>query len=269
MPESCEVKLTTDYLNSRLENKIILKWVFIGGQYEEKHPDGFNEFKINLPLIVDKVNCKGKLIYFVLHNEFQTFYILHSLRVTGRWQVNKDKYCRWYIEFKGENDTNERLWFHNPRCLATLCFTTNKHVFNNNLSRLGPDILSDKFTLTVWEKLLTMYKNRNITSFLMDQRVISGCGVYIKSEALWYAKISPLRKVKSLKQYETDLLYEALRIIPRIAYNYKGLSLKNYTDHNGRKGSYEYKLQIYGKKHAQKTKTADGRTTYWDPDRQI
>jgi len=130
---------------------------------------------------------------------------------------------------------------------------------------LGPDILTDSFTLPKWRTLCASHGNKNITAFMMDQNIICGCGNYIKAEALHYSKISPLRKVKSLSDGEIEKLYEALRVIPRIAYNNKGLSLRDYTDHNGNKGFHEFQLSIYGKKQATKTKTADGRTTYWDP----
>lgn len=264
MPESAEVKLTTEYLNSRLENQIVTGWTFVGGQYEDKYPDGFRDFESSLPLLVEQVNCKGKLIYFVLYNEFRTFYVLHSLRMTGRWQDQEDDYCRWYIEF-GNNDI---IWFRNPRCLATLQFTTNETIFRGMLNKLGPDILTPEFNLEIWRKLLEKHRKKNVTSFMMDQTIISGCGNYIKAEALYYAGISPLRKVGSLREEETEKLFEALRLIPRFAYNSKGLSLRDYTDPKGKKGYYEDKLRIYGKRKAKRTKTADGRTTYWDPEKQ-
>jgi formamidopyrimidine-DNA glycosylase len=182
--------------------------------------------------------------------------------MTGRWQNEPDKYCRWYIEL----DDGERIWFRNPRCLATLQFTDEERVFQAMLDKLGPDILSDNFTLSAWKSLLQKHRNKNVTSFLMDQNILSGCGNYIKAEALYYSKISPLRKVRSLKEHEDERLYEALRIIPRKAYNDRGLSLRDYADSRGKKGYYERQLKVYGKSSATRTKTPDGRTTYWDPE---
>jgi len=52
------------------------------------------------------------------------------------------------------------------------------------LHTLGPDIMGKEFKLCVFNKLIKQYSNRNITSFLMDQEVISGCGNYIKAEVL-------------------------------------------------------------------------------------
>lgn len=262
MPESAEVKLTTDYLKQRLENKAITNWVFTSGQYQDKNPEGFDEFEENLPLIVENVECKGKLIYITTFNEDGYFYILHSLRMTGRWQDYEDSNCRWNVELDNGKDT---LWFRNPRCFATLKFTPNKSILENTLKELGPDILTAEFSLDVWNEMLIEHKNKNITSFLMNQNIISGIGNYIKAEALHYAKISPLRKTGSLKTSEALKLYEGIRIIPRIAYNKNGLSISDYADSKGIKGTYGDDLKIYGKSFAERTKTSDGRITHWDP----
>lgn len=262
MPESAENRLTAEYLNSMLENKIITDFVFLGGQYEKERPTGFSDFFISLPLLVGEVKCKGKLIYISCYNEYSSFFILHSLRMTGSWREKQDDHCRWYIEIEGK----KKLWFRDPRCFATLYFTDDEDTMQETLEKLGPDILTDSFTLEIWRKKIADHPNKNITAFLMNQTIISGCGNYIKAEALYYSKISPLRKVSSLTENEAEKLYEALRIIPRLAYNNKGLSFRDYTDQYGKKGFYEFYLKIYNKKHATATKTADGRTTYWDPD---
>lgn len=261
MPESAEVKLTTDYLLSKLENKVINDWVFLSGQYEDKNPKGFDEFERNLPLIVENVQCKGKFIYFTLYNENGYFYIMHSLRMTGRWQDYEDKHCRWYIEIA---DNDEVLWFRNPRCFATLEFTSCQSELQKALDALGPDILTNDFNLNIWKSLIEKHKGKNITSFLMNQNIISGIGNYIKAEALYYAKISPRRKIGSLKEIEQEKLFEAVRIIPRVAYNRGGLSIRDYASSDGTKGSYGDDLKIYGKVEAEKIKTPDGRITYWD-----
>ena len=136
MPESAEVRLTTDYLKQCLENKAITNWNFTSGQYgEDKKPEGFDEFDDNLPLIVENIQCKGKLIYITTFNEKGYFYILHSLRMTGRWQDYEDSSCRWNVEL--DNGKNI-LWFRNPRCFATLKFTSDKSVLQDALENLGP-----------------------------------------------------------------------------------------------------------------------------------
>lgn len=262
MPESAEVKITTEQLDKSLDNKVIVDWVFPSGQYFNREPDGFEEFYDSLPLLVQEVGCKGKTIYIICHNEFKRFYILHSMRMTGSWKNKPVEYCSWYVEI----EKGKKLYFRNPRRLATLSFISNEDVFDRVLNSLGPDILTDGFTLEVWDKLLKKHSQKNITSFMMDQSIISGCGNYIKAEALYYAKISPLRKVHTLNENERDRLFQGLRIVPRSAYNFKGVSIRDFTDENSIKGGYEYHLKIYGKKWATRSKTPDGRITYWDPE---
>lgn len=265
MPEAPECRLTTDYLKSKLENKAISNWVFTSGQYEHKLPEGFEQFEDKLPFIVEDVQCKGKFIYFTLFNEDGYFYILHSLRMTGRWQDYEDEQCRWYIEL----DTNEKLWFRNPRCLATLTFTCKKDVLQKTLDNLGPDILTDDFKLPEWMKIIEKHKNKNITSFLMDQSIVSGIGNYIKAEVLYYAKISPLRKTGSLSVSEAEKLFEGIRIVSRVSYNKNGLSIRDYATSTGEKGEYSTELKVYGNPKARKLKTSDGRITHWDPNVQV
>lgn len=265
IPESAEVRLTVDFLNKSLKNNKITEWIFCGGRYTEEYPEGYEEFDIMLPLTVDEVNCKGKFIYFTLSNDSgEKIYIFHSLMMTGRWQKDHDDHCKWFVEI----DNGKTLWFRDPRAFATLIFSSNELALQEKLSKLGPDILKPEFKLPIFRQLVKKYSTRNICSFLMDQSVISGCGNYIKAEVLYDAKVNPTRKVGELSENEVDAIYQALYIIPRIAYNNKGLSLRDYADENGKFGNQDKKLKVYSKKWAKRTKTPDGRITYWDPNHQ-
>lgn len=265
MPEVSEVKLTTEYLEKTLSGKIITDWKFLSGKYHDAEPSGFNSFYNELPSMVSEIKCKGKLIYMHCFNEFHEFYILHNMHMTGSWREKPDESSRWFVEI----NSKQKLWFRDPRCFGTLMFTENEDIFKSIFNKLGPDIMSDEFNLQLWRKIIAQHKDKNVTSFLMDQSIISGCGNYIKSEVLYYAKILPSRKIDSLTENESEKLFEALRIIPRIAYLNKGLSLRDYTDPKGKKGFHEFQLQIYGQKNAKRQKTMDGRTTYFDPNIQV
>ena len=261
MPEGPECRLTVDFLHDKLCGKIIDKWIFCGGKYTDNYPKGYESFDTFLPAKVEEVSCKGKFIYFILSKNKEKYYIFHSLMLTGRWQNEHDDYCKCFIE----TENNKTIWFRDTRGFGTFYFTNSVEELELKLNTLGPDIMKPEFKLDKFKALVKKYNNRNITAFLMDQEVISGCGNYIKAEVLYYAKISPCRKTGNLKDNETELLYEALRIIPRLSYNNQGLTLRDYTDEDGNKGTYTKNLKIYGNKKAKKTKTADGRTTYWDP----
>lgn len=265
MPEGPECRLTVDFLDKNINGKTIYQWNFCGGKYTDNYPGGYECFDEFLPAKVDQVSCKGKFIYFTISKNDEKYYVFHSLMLTGRWQNEHDEYCKCFIEL----DDNKTIWFRDTRGFGTFYFTNNKEELENKLANLGPDIMKPEFKLDIFRSLAKKYSNRNITSFLMDQQVISGCGNYIKAEVLYYAQISPCRKIGNLKEKELELLYEGLRIIPRLSYNNQGLTISDYTDEDGNKGFYTTNLKIYGNKKAKKTKTADGRTTYWDPEHQI
>lgn len=239
-------KLMTDYLFEQLDNKIIVKWVFTRGKYKTRKPCNYKEFKLALPLLVEQVGCKGKIIYFVLYNEYCKYYILHSLQSEGEWGDVEDDMCKWYIHL----NSGKRIWFKNTSKLETLQFTSEKHVFDGLIGKLGVDILSENFTLNIWYDLIKNYSNLNVTIFLSNQHILSGCDSCLKSEVLYYSKISPFRKLKSLTDNEVDKLYEGLRILSRYAYA------------SGDTNNIERK--IYEKEGAVCVKTPDKKMTYWD-----
>ena len=261
MPEGPECRITTEELNHLMVGKTIEDWVFFGGRYTDTPPEGYACFDCALPLVVESVECKGKFIYFTLRDtDGKAQYILHSLMMTGRWQTEWDKYCKWYLQF----DTNETVWFRDPRALGTLRFTDSREVLDRAINRLGPDLLGSELTVDKLKELCMKYPNRNITSFLMDQQVMSGCGNYLKSEILYDARISPFRKVHSLSEDDRMRLLQALRTIPRLSYNSRGMTLRDYQNPNGDAGKFQFSLKVYGRKNMRRTRTADGRTTYWD-----
>lgn len=256
MTEIAEYKLITDFLNQKLKNNIITDWKFLNNQ--KSKPRGFEKFKKLLPFLIEDVFCKGKIIVITCYNENGRCYILHSIRANGRWQDFEDEECNWYVEINGL----QKIWFHNTSSMALLHFTMNESTMTNIIGKLGPDILSREFDLYVWKELIANHKNKNVTSFLMDQCIISGCGNYTKCEVLYYACISPLRKIGSLNETEIEKLFEGLRIIPRIAYNNRGY---DYINPQGRRGFHELYVMVYKKPTATITRTADGFATYWEP----
>lgn len=250
MTEGPEIKLITDYLNEKLENRALVDIHFCSGQYEDSFPDGFENIEEFFPLLFEGVYCKGKLIYFTLFNENKRFYILQDILLNGYWDTEERIGKRWYFLL----DNHEKLFFYDNSMLCTLKFIDNEEEIKEALSSIGPDIFSDEFTLSYWKGKIRENENKNITTFLMDQNIISGIGNYIKSEALYYAKVSPMRKVGSLTDLESEKLFEGIRIVSRFIYIV---------------GDIEANLQIYGKQHAKRTKTPDGRITHWDEKVQV
>ena len=78
------------------------------------------------------------------------------------------------------------------------------------IASLGPDALSEEFTLEVFAQLLAAKKGQ-IKGVLRDQSVIAGVGNAYSDEVLHVAKLSPYAKADSLDPEAVSRLYNAMR----------------------------------------------------------
>jgi formamidopyrimidine-DNA glycosylase len=76
--------------------------------------------------------------------------------------------------------------------------------------RLGPEPLTEEFTLEVFAGLLHGSRSQ-IKGVLRDQSVIAGIGNAYSDEILHVAKMSPFKLASSLTDDEISVLYDALR----------------------------------------------------------
>lgn len=256
--EGPEVLLITEYIEEQLKNKYVVDVII----YDEDTPLGYSKFMDMLPLKVTSVKCKGKFIWVEFEKKF---YMFHNIFSSGKWQEEEDgELTRWEIVIKDtkRNKHYKSLYYISKNHLSVIEFSNDYEDLRFHLEHTGPSILDPEFTKVMWKKIIQENQTKNITSILTNQKILSGCGNYIKSEALYYAKISPHKKVSDLTTDEIDKLYEGLIVIPRTSYNKGGYTI---TDYKGRYGEYEKDLKVYAKRGAKRLKTKDGRYTYWSP----
>ncbi|MHB1162369.1 MAG: DNA-formamidopyrimidine glycosylase [Chloroflexota bacterium] len=111
------------------------------------------------------------------------------------------------------------------------------------LDELGPEAISDQFTLESFQRMLRSTR-RQIKALLLDQRVVSGLGNIYTDEALFAARIHPLRPANSLSPEEVERLYQAIRTILPEAIALRGTTTRSYRDVMGRKGGYQERLKV-------------------------
>jgi formamidopyrimidine-DNA glycosylase len=111
--------------------------------------------------------------------------------------------------------------------------------------RLGLDPL-DELTLSDLRCLLNVRRGR-LKSVLLDQRTFPGVGNLYCDEALWRARIHPLRTAESLTRVETGRLYESLRGVLLQAIERRGTSFSDYRDASGAAGEFQDHLNCYGR----------------------
>ena len=139
------------------------------------------------------------------------------------------------------------------------------------LGELGPEALSEELTLDEFARLLR--RRRQIKALLLDQRVIAGLGNIYVDEALFEARVHPLRAANSLSPPEVARLYGAIRRMLVESIRLRGTTTRAYRDLLGRKGGYQTQLKVvaragqpcYGCPGVVEKMWAAGRETYYCP----
>jgi len=114
-------------------------------------------------------------------------------------------------------------------------------------SSLGQEPLARGFT-PAWLRALVRRRPRAaLKVLLLDQRAIAGIGNIYAIEALWRARIHPLRKAGSLRAAEVARLHEAIRWALRKGIRLGGASRRDYVDARGQEGRMQREFQVYAR----------------------
>ena len=112
--------------------------------------------------------------------------------------------------------------------------------------RLGGEPLDRAFTTASLERA---FANRRapVKAALLDQRAAAGVGNIYADEALWRARIHPLRPASSLSRKELAALRTALRQVLQTGIARQGATLRDYRAPDGAQGSMQDRFRVYGR----------------------
>jgi formamidopyrimidine-DNA glycosylase len=278
MPEGPEVKRTTERLNRLLQGKE-LQEIFVedlpwfGKQVRDDIMVLMSHLN-NEPITIDSVQCKGKFIYFTLGD----YHIHHTLGMTGTWRLpgkGDKKHRRMVLKM---TDGTEITYVDYRKFGTFKIFHDNPQRLVDKLQTLGPDMLNNTPDISVWVDRMRGshtrkgYGHKEITQVMMDQKVVTGIGNYIKAEALYMAEIHPNAIVSQLTDDDLTRLYEATVWVIKASYEARGATIRNYKLPNGDIGDYKFKFKVYAQKRdplgyqVKKMETADKRKTHWVPE---
>ena len=254
MPEGPEVSLMAHNLAKRFDRSELVSIMVHGGRYSRNpFPMGYDKFKKNLPSKIEKISNKGKFLYIKLQDNL---YLCISLSLSGHIIYNRGKYS--HLEFKTKD--NGSFYIDDLRNFAKIYFYTEEEL-EERLSLIGPDILHDKIPYSYFKDNIIRKKNTKIGCAIIDQKIISGVGNYIRSDALYEAKISPYRLVKDLKEEELRRIFKSIKKIASMSYKEQLRS----------DDIRSYKFYVYGRKITDKgeqvvrEKLEKNRNIYWVP----
>lgn len=140
------------------------------------------------------------------------------------------------------------------------------------LPDLGPDILEIELTSHEWACIFAKNRGKALHTLLLEQKIISGIGNYLKSDICYEARVLPSRKVSSLTEWEVEALRVAAHKIIRESYAYGGLTIKSYWSPDGSAGKYPARVynrsvDNYGQRIVYEK--MGGRGTYYVPGYQV
>lgn len=237
MPEVVEVCLTALWLLYELKNKMITDIQVVGGRYMKKPMKGFDNFKKINNYIVEKVNSKGKFLWFELKDKNgNMLYILNKFGMSGEWSFTKDDQSAVKFTIQDNNKKKTDLYFTDQRRFGTIEFTTDIKRLNAELTKLGDDLLKTEFSNSEFhdriknyvtrgtDKIIKTRYNNPIVVVLMEQNaktgIGSGIGNYLAASILYHAKMSPYTKIGKLYDSKilSNKLANSIKYVIKLAY---------------------------------------------------
>lgn len=239
MPEIIEVRNCADFIKKKIKKNEIIDIKILNGRYKNKGPfENYKKLKNNLPLKLIDVKTKGKMLYLIFD---KNLFLVNRLGLMGGWcfmKNNSNKYehpntYKYYFKYGDkqmmekyiknslnhlnfEIITNEgSLYYYDVLSYGTLKCVDNLDEMNKILKTLGPDIMDNNTTFEIFKNQILKKNNldKMIGNIIINQKIISGLGNYLRSDILWYSKINPLRKVKNLSNQELENIFNASKIL--------------------------------------------------------
>ena len=110
--------------------------------------------------------------------------------------------------------------------------------------RHGPEPLTRSFSSARFAERLRR-RSARLKTLLLDQSFVAGVGNIYADEALWRARLHPLRAADTLTPEEVRRLHRAVRRVLRQAIENRGSSFSDYVGADGEPGANAERLSVY------------------------
>ena len=188
---------------------------------------------------VEAVERRGK--YLVLRLEGGAALLVH-LRMTGSFGFEPTTHERALLELEG----GDRLVYRDVRRFGTWLVVDAIERDPYLAAKNGPEPLSPGFT-SAWLASQLSRRKAALKSVLLDQRVVAGLGNIYADEALWRARLNPLRPANGLEPEEVSRLHRAIRAALRMGIERQGSTLRDYATPDGSAGGMQEEFRVYGR----------------------
>ncbi len=144
------------------------------------------------------------------------------------------------------NEENSYLYYNDLRQFGWIKIVkTNEIPKMPFFKEMGPEPFKD-LTFPIFAEIISS-SNTLIKPLLMDQKKIGGVGNIYANDALFWAKIDPRRKAKSLSESEIQKLYIAVLKVLKDGLRFGGATEINFVNVLGQEGNYQNHFLVYGR----------------------
>jgi formamidopyrimidine-DNA glycosylase len=112
--------------------------------------------------------------------------------------------------------------------------------------RLGGEPLASTFTAKRLGEALAR-RRAPVKAAILDQRRLAGVGNIYADEALWRARIHPLRPAGELDADELQALHRGIRAALKAGIARQGATLRDYRTPDGDSGRMQHEFKVYGR----------------------
>lgn len=143
-------------------------------------------------------------------------------------------------------DDGSQLVFRDPRRFGGVwVFEDHDTLVAKRWSKLGVDALA--LTTRDLHAALGRKRRSAIKATLMDQSVVAGLGNIYVDEVLFRCGVWPGTPGSELDGDKVACLVAEVRKVLRDAIRFRGSSLRDYVDGNGRRGNFQARHKVYGR----------------------
>ena len=253
MPELPEVEIVRQSLNKKIKQKKVKKVIIRNRNLRLKIPLEFNTYFINKKII--KVGRFSK--YLIIYLPEDIYCLIHlgmsgTIHIVNNKSVNKYTNTSFYKSpFLPKKHNHVELVFekfkiiyNDPRRFGFFQLIKNNSDLVKRFKHLGPEPFDKKFNLNYVYNFFKG-KNKDIKSFLLDQKFVSGIGNIYASEILFLSKVYPFKKARLLSKKECQkIIINSIKILLR-AISMGGSSIRDFKDILGLKGGFQNEFKVY------------------------
>jgi len=189
---------------------------------------------------VERLARRGKYLVWELEGDA---YLLMHLRMTGTLlldPVGAPPYTRVWIRLDGHD-----LAYTDPRRFGTGELALGAQARDAFFAaRLGLEPFDDAFT-GAYLHALARTSRAPVKAFLLDQKRVAGVGNIYADEALFRARIHPLRPANRLSRAQSEALRDAVVDSLAAGIEAKGASIDDFRDPDGVAGTFQDRFLVH------------------------